>query len=117
MPENKFQDDAEVIHAAYADRVADAFKIFAEALSAGQAEQACTVRFVRALEIVRRTRDLALRAALHGVPTTAAGEASAASAQAAEPLSAEDQALIDHALAGTTGVKPAPPPPNRFRTY
>ena len=117
MSDDQGLSDNQIIQAAYAERVADAFKVFAENLNTGQSEQSCTLRFVRALEVVRRTRDLALRAAVHGMPASAADTASAAAPEAAEPLSAEDQALIESALSGTTG-RHAPPPspmPPRYR--
>jgi len=117
MSDDNALSDAQIIHAAYAERVAEAFKVFAENLNTGQSEQSCTLRFVRALEVVRRTRDLALRAAVHGVPASAADAASTAAPEAAEPLSAEDQALIESALAGTTGRHGPPPTPTppRYR--
>jgi len=117
MPENSALDDAAIIHAAYAERVSDAFKIFAENLATGQGEQACTMRFRRALELVRKTRDLALRAATEGVivEQTAAQAAAALNEAPGEALSAEDQAMIEHALSGTTGHAPPPPPAPRYR--
>src|ERR1051325_5792346 len=100
MSDDKLQDDARIIQAAYADRVSEAFKVFTENLSTGQSEQSCTLRFVRALELIRRTRDLALRAAVQGAAAqpTAADARIAAGEETVEPLSAEDQALVDSAL-------------------
>jgi hypothetical protein len=117
MPENTVQDDAAIIQAAYAERVSEAFKVFAENLATGQSEQACTMRFRRALELVRKTRDMALRAATEGViaEQTAAQAAAALNDAPGEALSAEDQALVDHALAGTTGHSPVAPPAPRYR--
>jgi len=115
MPNDSAHDDAEIIFTAYAERVCEAFKVFAENLSAGQSEQACQERFKRSLLLLRKIRDLALLAAVEGdrvEPGTA--DAKAAADKIAEPLSAEDQALVDHALAGTTGHAPPPPAP-RYR--
>jgi hypothetical protein len=117
MPDDTAQDDAAIIRAAYAERVSDAFKVFAENLSTGQSEQSCMVRFQRALQLIRKTRDLALRAATAGnlADAEAAQPKAAAGEQVAgEGLSAEDQALIEQALAGTTGHAPPPVTP-RYR--
>ncbi len=115
MSDDHGLSDAQIIQAAYAERVAEAFKVFAENLNTGQAEQACTVRFVRALELIRKTRDLALRAATHGAPASPGLEGAGLLEEAA-PLSAEDQAMVDSALSGTTGRHtPPPPPPQRYR--
>ena len=117
MPENSALNDAAIIQAAYAERVSEAFKVFAENLATGQSEQACAMRFQRALELVRKTRDLALRAATAGavVEQTAAQAAAALNEAPGEALSAEDQAMIEHALSGTTGHAPPPPPAPRYR--
>jgi hypothetical protein len=118
MPDNIAYDDAAIIQTAYAERVSDAFKIFAENLATGQSEQACTVRFQRALLLIRKTRDLALRAATpEGAAATAQAEAKIAigTEETAEPLSAEDQALVDSALSGTTGHAPVAPTAPRYR--
>lgn len=116
MPDN-LQDDVAIIQAAYAERVGDAFKIFAENLGTGQSEASCTLRFRRTLEMVRKARELALKAASGAAGAEPEAGAAAAAGQAAEELSPEDKALIEHALSGTTGHSPAPPPPQRFRTY
>ncbi|MGE5268339.1 MAG: hypothetical protein ACM3JG_01560 [Thiohalocapsa sp.] len=114
MPES-VHSDADIILAAYADRLVEAFKVFAENLSTGQPEAACVIRFKRGVEQIRKARDLALRAVTEAA-FGAQGEAQkvAAAEQPADPLSAEDQALVDHALAGTTGHMPAAPSP-RYR--
>jgi hypothetical protein len=102
-------DDAEIIRSAYADKVVEAFKVFADGLSVGQNERECRDRFLRALDMVRRARDLALEIASGADAaereTARAIEADAADAaeRAATQLSAEDQALIDKALEGTRG--------------
>ncbi len=112
MPEDRAPDDAEIIRAAYADRVRDAFTAFAENIAVGQNEKSCRDRFVRSVELARKARDLALDA-IHGIgivePQIQAGDAAAGEeAAAAAGLSPEDQALVEHALVGTTGVA-APP--------
>jgi hypothetical protein len=102
-------DDAAIIRSAYAEKVVEAFKIFADGLSVGENERECRDRFLRSLELVRRARDLALVAASGpGAAERAAeraAEAVAADAEdrAAAALSAEDQALVDKALEGTRG--------------
>ena len=60
MPEDSREVDAEIIHAAYADRVTDAFRIFAENISQGQNENNCKERFLRAMQLIRKARNLAL---------------------------------------------------------
>jgi hypothetical protein len=114
MPESA-HSDAEIIHTAYADRVIEAFKVLAENLSTGQNEQACVARFRRALELIRKSRDLALRAATQTMAEASPEQGRAPSEEPGEPLSAEDQALIEQALAGTTGHMPAAPSPQRYR--
>jgi len=117
MPENRFHDDAEIIRSAYAERVIEAFKVFAENLSAGQSEQLCQERFRRSLLLVRKTRDLALQASSGemvvepGAPHPNSGAAGGGNAD--DALSAEDQAVVDQALAGTTGH--AAVPVSRYR--
>ena len=109
--------DAEIIRAAYAEKVKEAFKMFAENISVGQSEASCRERFVRSLELMRRARDVALDASSGTtVPDTAADNA--APAPTADPsagLSEADRQMIEHALAGTTGHKPPPPPPSNPR--
>lgn len=115
MPESA-HNDADIIFAAYADRVTDAFKIFAENLSTGQGEQICVLRFRRTLEVIRKARDLALQTAAQTMADAEpAQQRRAQGEEPGEPLSAEDQALIDQALAGTTGHMPAAPTPQRYR--
>jgi hypothetical protein len=105
MPESA-HTDADIILTAYADRVTDAFKVFAENLNTGQSEQECVMRFRRALEMVRKARDLALRAASQTMAEADPGELRrTASEEPGEGLSAEDQALIDQ----------APAQPQRYR--
>jgi len=101
-------EDARIIRAAYADRVREAFMAFAESLAAGQSQQACTERFLRALELAKKARDLGLEAAAGGLDIEALGEGEGDQAgkpgeEAPEELSVQDQELIQQVLAGTTG--------------
>ena len=116
MPDDSAHDDIEIIGDAYAERVREAFKVFAENLTVGQSEQLCREGFMRALQLARRVRGLALQA-MRGelvVDPAAAQRGAAAREETVEALSAEDQALVDSALAGTTGVA-APAPVPRYR--
>ncbi|HVC57032.1 MAG TPA: hypothetical protein VND95_13810 [Stellaceae bacterium] len=111
MPDDGGHDDAQILHSAYAERVREIFKVFADNLSVGENEALCRERFVRGLQFARRARDLALRAAEGEVfadplaelaskrDEPAAGEEIAAGA-----LSPEHQAMVDKALAGTRGT-------------
>ena len=54
MPNDSAMDDAEIIHTAYAERVREAFKIFADNLGVGENEKLCRDRFVRSLDMVRK---------------------------------------------------------------
>jgi DNA-binding LytR/AlgR family response regulator len=106
MSDNSRNDEAEYIHAAYAEKVKEAFLGFAENLSVGQAEKSCKERFQRSLLMIKKARDIALVAITEviTVETEAAREE-----VVADGLSDEDRAMIEHALSGTTGVaKPAP---------
>ena len=114
MPDSRIHDDSEIIRAAYAEKVGEAFKVFAEKLAVGQSEVSCMDQFKRSVLWARKARDLTLSALSAGsVEPGAAAAAGAREEVAAEPLSDEDQALIDQVLRGTTGH--APPPPQRFR--
>ena len=106
MPDDSPDLETGIILAAYGETVKDAFKIFAENLATGQSEQLCKERFKRALLLVRKTRDLALQASAEGAEPQAphGGLAAKSDEAAADPLSAEDRALIDAAVGGTTGV-------------
>jgi hypothetical protein len=108
MPDEELERDIEIVRSAYAERVSDAFRIFAENLGMGQGEKSCTERFVRALSLTRKARDLALAAvqpaAVAGEPAMAEAASATAPSDPSEGLSAEDKALIEHALAGTTGI-------------
>ena len=110
MADESVQDDAEIIHSAYAERVRETFKIFADNLGVGENEKLCRDRFVRSLDMVRRARDLALQAAsgrlaAEWAEKERADQAARSDAQSAEGLlSAEDQAMVDKVLSGTTGA-------------
>lgn len=110
MAVDGFEHDAEIIRDAYAEKVKEAFRLFAENISVGQAEKACRDRFVRSLDLMRRARDIALEASTGTRVATADETAAATPEPAADPLSAEDLAAIEHAIAGTTGAKPIQPP-------
>jgi hypothetical protein len=117
MPDDSGHDDAEIIRSAYAERVRETFKIFAENLAVGQAETSCRDNFKRAMQLMRKTRDLALQAITEEFRVelrSAPREGTAASEEMGEQLSPEDQALVDQALAGTTGHA-APAPVSRYR--
>jgi hypothetical protein len=55
--------DAEIIAAAYADRVTELFKVFAEAVATGEPDREAIVRFKRGLAGAHRVRDQALAVA------------------------------------------------------
>ncbi len=109
MPDDSRELDAEIIRMAYAEKVKEAFKLFAENIAVGQSEKNCRERFVRSLELMRRARDIALAASIGGAEEGVEGKFEPSREPTAEPLSAEDQALIDQAIAGTTGAKPLAP--------
>lgn len=114
MPEFSHEEDERIIQMAYAERVKDSFKVFAENLAMGENEKTSRERFLRALEWTRKARDLAL-AAMAGtgfVEPTAAGARFERSERAGAPLTSEEQAMVDQALSGTTGHR-APPAPYR----
>lgn len=101
--------DSEIIQSAYADKVKEAFKVFAENLGMGQNQQNSLERFARTLELTRKARDMALEAASGAWvleepgPLESPATAAAAATAGMENLSAEHRALIEQALAGTTG--------------
>ena len=106
-------DESEIIRAAYAERVRDAFKTFAEALGMGEAPKVSQERFLRAVELSRKARAMALQAiiAADAPPVEEKAAAASAAGQSGQPasgslldgLSAEDQALIQSVLEGTQG--------------
>jgi hypothetical protein len=116
MPYDSPELDADIIRAAYAEKVKEAFKLFAENIAVGQAEKSCRERFQRSLELLRKARDMAVQSSSGGGPVEpTAAEDGLGSNAAAEPLSAEDQAMIDHVLSGTTGTHAPPPPASSYR--
>lgn len=62
MAENGLPSDAEIIADAYAERVRDLFKVFAEAVYTGEPERETAVRFRRGLVSARRVYAAALEA-------------------------------------------------------
>ena len=106
--------EADIIRAAYAERVKEAFMVFAENLAVGQGEKSCKDRFLRSLLLVKKARDLAIEAMNAEVVVEAAAARPESAAETAEAaagmLSAADRAMIDQAVGGTTGVA-APPLP------
>jgi hypothetical protein len=117
MPDDNRASDEDIILEAYAEKIRENFKIFAENLGMGQNYQNSTLRFMRAMELTRKARDMALDA-INGVgmaepeaaAESSAGDAGKVSAADLSPmgegLSPEDQKMIEQALAGTTGHKP-----------
>ncbi|HEX3862008.1 MAG TPA: hypothetical protein VHY35_09995 [Stellaceae bacterium] len=102
-----------IINDAYAEKVREAFRIFADNIATGQGEKACKDRFVRALEIVKRARDMAIEA-MNGVsvvePTEFSNEAGDGPlAKKPTPLSPEDEAMIKAVVGESTGLA-APKP-------
>ena len=63
MPVDGSPSDAEIIAAAYAERVTNLFRVFAEAVATGEPDRDAVVRFKRGLLSARRVRDLAMDAA------------------------------------------------------
>ena len=62
MADDGLPDDLEIIDAAYAERLKELFRIFAEAVYTGEPEREAVVRFSRALLSARRVHALALQA-------------------------------------------------------
>jgi hypothetical protein len=119
MPDDSPNIDADIIRTAYADKVRETFMVLAENLTGGQPEKLSKERFLRSLELTRKARDMALDAIseVAGDPQAPGIESAAKRDEApAELLSAEDQAMIDAAVGGTTGVaKPVLREPIRMR--
>ena len=67
MADDGLSDDTRIISAAYADRVTDLFKVFAEAVATGEPDRDAVVRFKRGLISAQRVRDMALAAAKEAV--------------------------------------------------
>ena len=115
MSDDRNGVEVEIIQSGYAERVTDAFKVFAENLSVGQAEKACQERFLRAVVLAKKARDLALLAISGGgvvEPEETREELAAKNAEnakiAGEGLSEDDQAMIRRMLEGSTGVQTPP---------
>jgi hypothetical protein len=100
--------DADIVRTAYAERVKDLFKVFAESLSMGEKEQGSRERFLRSIEMLRHARDVALEV-MHGSGATVEPTAEAANGAdagaAEEELSADLQEIVNQAVGGTTGQK------------
>jgi hypothetical protein len=62
MPDDSRATDVDIILDAYAEKVRESFKIFAENLGMGQNYKSSTERFMRSLELIRKARDMALEA-------------------------------------------------------
>jgi hypothetical protein len=62
MPDPALPDDAEIIAGAYAERVRDLFKVFAESVATGEPERDAVIRFRRGLVTARRVYAAALEA-------------------------------------------------------
>ena len=118
MPDDSSASDEDIILDAYAEKIREAFKVFAENLTMGQNHKNSAERFQRSIELTRRARDMALNA-INGIgivepeeatedsTADSAGKVSAADlSPMGEGISAEDQKMIEQALAGTTGHKP-----------
>ena len=86
---------------------------------AARPKNLCKERFLRSLGLVKKARDLALDVIreVSGEPQAPGSEGAAKhDGTPAERLSAEDQAMIDAAVGGTTGVaKPVLRAPIRLR--
>src|SRR4051794_28149217 len=114
MPDDSRASDEDIILDAYAEKIREAFKVFAENLTMGQNHKNSAERFQRSIELTRRARDMALNAingigivepeeATEGSTADSAGKVSAADlSPMGEGISAEDQKMIEQALAGTT---------------
>lgn len=60
MPPDDTDDDARIIGAAFAERVKDLFKVFAESVATGEPDREAVIRFRRGFLSAKRVRDLAL---------------------------------------------------------
>ncbi|HTT79827.1 MAG TPA: hypothetical protein VMF86_09135 [Stellaceae bacterium] len=111
MPNDSSHDDGAIIETAYAEKIREVFKVFAENLAMGENERSSRDRFLRSVEQARKARDIAL-AAVAGIGAPADTEAAPAAqpgAATADGLSAEERAMVEQALAGTTGQRAAAP--------
>ena len=121
MSDSFHGSDGDVVRSAYAERIAEAFRVFSEALSMGESEKACKERFLRTLQQTRRARDMAIDA-INGIDMVEpVAELSSDEKKRkygepeAVPLPAELQALVDSSVSKTTGVsnRPIQPPQRR----
>jgi hypothetical protein len=119
MSNDSYEHDAAIIHIAYAEKVKEAWKIFAENLAMGENDRGSRERFLRSVDFIRKARDMALEgmrgnAAIDPTAEAAAAEGAAqeVAVAAADGLSAEERAMIEQALAGTTGQRAAAPLPS-----
>ena len=71
MTDDRLPDDAAIITGAYATRVTELFRVFAEAVATGEPEREAVVRFKRGLVGARRVLALALDAAKKAEDDTA----------------------------------------------
>jgi hypothetical protein len=62
MAENGLPNDAEIVAGAYAERVRDLFKVFAESVATGEPERDAVVKFRRGLLTARRVYAAAIEA-------------------------------------------------------
>ncbi|MBV9829780.1 MAG: hypothetical protein JO001_29520 [Alphaproteobacteria bacterium] len=121
MSDSAHRGDGEIIHTAYAEKVHEAFRIFADAISMGENEKTCKERFLRNLQVTRRARDLAIDAinGIDMVEPIAALSSEEKKRKYGEPeavaLPAELQAMVDASVSKTTGIsnKPIQPLPPR----
>ena len=69
MADDGLPDDLEIIGAAYAERVREVFKVFAETVYTGEPERDAVIRFRRALASARKVYAAALEAMKEPGPT------------------------------------------------
>jgi len=62
MPEEGLPDDTAIVAAAYAERIRELFRVFAEAVYTGEPERDAVVRFRRGLLSARRVYAAAIEA-------------------------------------------------------
>jgi hypothetical protein len=109
MPEDHRETDAEIIAAAYAERVREAFRAFADNLGMGQNDKNAADRFLRSLALIRKARDVAIaavraEAAAAAEPKPADGATGAAEITG-DGLSPEVREMIEHAVEQTRGSR------------
>ena len=107
MSEDRRDTDVEIIAAAYAERVREAFRAFADNLGMGQNEKTSAERFQRSLELIRKARDVALQV-VQGAPAEPAGarpESAREGESGEDGLSPEVREMIEHAVEQTRGSR------------